>query len=51
MTGFYLVSGADWRRLLSCLIGFVVARQLVTRLSRAPEADQTHHAQEVRHAP
>ena len=51
MTGFYLVSGLDWRRLLSCLIGFVVARQLVTRLSRAPEADQTRHAHEVRHAP
>lgn len=48
MTGFYLVSGGDWRRLLSCLIGFVMARQLVTRLTRLP---QEHQPQEAHHAP
>jgi F1F0 ATPase subunit 2 len=26
LTGFYFVAGADWRRLLLCLSGFVVAR-------------------------
>ena len=40
MTGFYVVAGHDWQRMLSCLIGFVMARQIVTRL--VPEA---------RHAP
>jgi F1F0 ATPase subunit 2 len=36
LAGFYLVSGRDWRRLLACLLGFFLARILVTRLTRAP---------------
>jgi F1F0 ATPase subunit 2 len=51
MAGFYLVSGGDWQRLLSCLVGFVMARQLVTRLTRWPEKDPTRQPQEARHAP
>ncbi|MDO8320383.1 ATP synthase subunit I [Rhodoferax sp.] len=50
MTGFYFVTGGDWQRLLSCLVGFVIARQLVTRLTRLPEEDQTRQSQEARHA-
>jgi F1F0 ATPase subunit 2 len=26
VTGFYFVAGTDWRRLLLCLAGFVIAR-------------------------
>jgi F1F0 ATPase subunit 2 len=44
MTGFYFVSGGDWQRLLSCLVGFIMARQLVTRLTRLPEEDQTRQS-------
>lgn len=51
MTGFYLVSGGDWQRLLSCLVGFVMARQLATRLTRQPEENQTRQSHEARHAP
>ncbi|WP_296485343.1 ATP synthase subunit I [Rhodoferax sp.] len=51
MTGFYFVSGGDWRRLLSCLVGFVIVRQLVTRLTRFPEENQPRQPQEARHAP
>lgn len=51
MTGFYFVAGGDWRRLLSCLVGFVIVRQLVTRLTRLPEDDQTRQPQEAHHAP
>jgi F1F0 ATPase subunit 2 len=51
MTGFYFVSGGDWRRLLACLVGFVMARQFVTRLTRLPEEDQTRQSQQARHAP
>ena len=50
MTGFYFVTGGDWQRLFSCLVGFVMARQLVTRLTRLPEEDQTRQSQEARHA-
>jgi F1F0 ATPase subunit 2 len=35
LAGFYFVSRGDWRRLLACLLGFVVARVLITRLTRA----------------
>ncbi|MBH2019119.1 MAG: ATP synthase subunit I [Burkholderiales bacterium] len=51
LSGFYFVSGGDWQRLLSCLVGFVMARQLVTRLTRLPEKDPTRQPQEARHAP
>jgi F1F0 ATPase subunit 2 len=34
MAGFYFTSRGDWRKFVVCLIGFVVARVLVTRLTR-----------------
>lgn len=34
VSGFYFVSQGDWRRLLGCLSGFVVARIAVTRLTK-----------------
>ena len=33
LVGFYLVGGGQWQRLLACLLGFVVARLLVVRLT------------------
>jgi len=35
--GFYLVGGADWRRLVLCALGFIVARSIVTRRVRKLE--------------
>ncbi len=32
LAGFYVVSGGRWDRLLACLLGFVIARQIATRL-------------------
>jgi F1F0 ATPase subunit 2 len=43
--GFYWVSDGDWKRLLGCLGGFVIARLILTRLI-APRTTA-----EVRHAP
>jgi F1F0 ATPase subunit 2 len=34
--GFYLACGDDWQRWLAALLGFVVARMVVTRLTRSP---------------
>ena len=51
MTGFYFVSGGDWQRMLSCLVGFVMVRQLITRLTRLPEENQARPAPEASHAP
>jgi F1F0 ATPase subunit 2 len=51
LAGFYTVVRGDWERLLVCLLGFVMARSIVTRLTRSPGENQTHPAQEVGHAP
>ena len=37
LAGFYLVARGHWERLLVCLLGFVIARLVVTRLTRAAE--------------
>ena len=38
LTGFYVVARGDWRRVLTCLVGFFLARILVTWLTRTPNA-------------
>jgi F1F0 ATPase subunit 2 len=51
LAGFYLVSSGYWDRLLACLLGFVIARFVVTRLT-APRVEL--HASPVKegsHAP
>jgi len=48
LAGFYFVSGHDWQRLLICLIGFQMARMLVTWLTRLPAGSRTQ--QEAGHA-
>jgi len=47
LTGFYFVGGEDWRRWLLCLLGFVLARLVVKRLTRPPFS----LAQEASYAP
>jgi F1F0 ATPase subunit 2 len=34
LVAFYLIGGADWRRWVACLVGFVLARFVVQRLTR-----------------
>jgi len=48
--GFYLVARGDWQRLLACLLGFVMARLVVTRLTRAPRGDRVDPPEEASHA-
>lgn len=50
LLGLYFVSGSDWQRLLACLLGFIVARLVVTRLTRGVEQPNPL-AQEASHAP
>ena len=57
--GFYLVGRGHWERLLVCLLGFVMARLVVTLrlrsgqacLIRASAGNQIRAAQEASHAP
>ena len=51
LAGFYFVGRGDWRRLLACLLGFVVARFVVTWLTRAPVENQHSQTPEASHAP
>ena len=39
LAGFYFVARGDWRRILSCLLGFILARILVTWRTRVPIAN------------
>lgn len=50
MTGFWLVANGHWERLLVCLLGFVMARHVVARLSRVPTDRPFHPSQETGHA-
>lgn len=40
--GFYLIGRAHWQRMLMCLLGFVIARLMVTWVTR--------HTTEISHA-
>lgn len=44
LTGFYFVSGGDWQRLLACLLGFIIARLIATRLTSMPRLKEADHA-------
>jgi F1F0 ATPase subunit 2 len=46
VTGFYLVSHGEWRKLVACLAGFLLARIAVTRLIRLPRPRSTRIPQE-----
>jgi len=51
LAGFYFVSGAHWERLLSCLLGFVMARVAAMLLTRPAADRRDRRAREAAHAP
>lgn len=48
--GFYLVGRSHWESLVACLLGFLMARLVVTWLTRTTR-NSTHVTQEICHAP
>jgi F1F0 ATPase subunit 2 len=46
LTGFYWVAAGDWRRLLLCLFGFILARLLIIQVtgfnSASPPTGNSH---------
>ncbi len=40
MAGFYIVASDDWKKMLVCLVGFIIARFAVARVTR--EATHAH---------
>lgn len=37
LTGFYFIGRGHWEGMLTCLVGFFIARLIVTRITRATE--------------
>ena len=51
LTGFYFVGRGDWQRLIVCLLGFIIARFIVMRLTRTPIEHHNSPAKEASNAP
>ena len=51
LAGFYFVGHGDWERLVSCLLGFIIARFIVMQLTRTPIEHPHSTAKEASHAP
>ena len=50
LVGFYSVGRGHWERLVVCLLGFVLARVLVTRLALSSGGTRFSPAKEASHA-
>ena len=50
ISGFYFTSDGHWERLLICLFGFFVMRQIVVRFTRLPEEDPNQLTKEASNA-
>ena len=44
LTGFYFIAGSDWKRLLLCLLGFTIARLLITGLTKKRMLEEESYA-------
>ena len=51
LAGFYFVGRGQWQRLLLCLIGFVMGRLIVMRLTRTAGAESNRPKREASRAP
>lgn len=51
LAGFYFIGCGDWQRLVVCLLGFIIARIIVMRLTRTPIEHGNSQVKEVNHAP
>ena len=51
LLGFYFVGRGDWQRLVACLVGFIIARFIVLRLTRTPIEHSELTTKEASHAP
>jgi F1F0 ATPase subunit 2 len=51
LAGVYFIGLGDWPRLVACLLGFVIARFIVTRLTRTRIETPASIAKEANHAP
>lgn len=50
LTGFYLFALGSWESLVACLLGFITARLIVTRLTKPAESSVSGRKESI-HAP
>jgi F1F0 ATPase subunit 2 len=50
LAGFYFIGSGHWQRLLSCLVGLLLARLIAMRLTRPPVEIGHTSAEEAGHA-
>ncbi|MEO8614426.1 MAG: ATP synthase subunit I [Luteolibacter sp.] len=50
LMGFYWVGKGSWRRLVACLVGFIIARVVVMRLTRITIQPHNPVVKEASHA-
>ena len=51
LLGLYFVGRDDWQRLVACLVGFIIARFIVLRLTRTSIENSKYQAKEASRAP
>ena len=51
LVGFYFAGRGNWQRLVACLLGFIIARFCVMRLTRTPVEHPCLPVKEASHAP
>ena len=51
LAGFYFIGRGHWERLLVCLLGFIIARFIVMRLTGPPVEHHNCPTKEAGHAP
>ena len=51
LLGFYFVGRGDWERLVTCLIGFIIARFILMRLTHTRVEHPGSATKKVIHAP
>ena len=51
LVGFYFVGRGNWQRLVACLLGYIIARFCMMRLTRTPVEHSCLTVKEAPHAP
>lgn len=51
LTGFYFVGRENWKNMVACLLGFILARLIVGRLTRPSRKRSKSETKEAVHAP
>jgi F1F0 ATPase subunit 2 len=49
MIGFYFIGSGNWQRLVSCLLGFIVARFLIIHFTRSIDEKHIQLRKEIAH--